>query len=91
MGDSITDKPFDYRSINRPPTALGIERKSCIFGGMLGFLVFHLGASLWASVALFGLWWLAIFGLTQWEPRFFKILPDLWRQKRFYSANKFID
>lgn len=34
---------FDYRSTNGRPTALGIERKLYVFGGMLTLIRFHLG------------------------------------------------
>ncbi|MBV9083872.1 MAG: VirB3 family type IV secretion system protein [Acidobacteriaceae bacterium] len=80
---------FDYRSLNRVPTALGIERKACVFGGMLAFLHLHLGGGLLASSAIFLAYWGIIFALSQWEPRIFRMLPALWRQKRFYSAGKF--
>ena len=81
---------FDYRSINRQPTALGIERKLCVFGGMLALIRFHLGGGFIESAAYFFVYWGVIFGLSQWEPRLLQMLPSLWRQKRFYSASKFI-
>ena len=81
---------FDYRSINRQPTALGIERKLCVLGGMLALIRFHLGGGFIESAAYFFVYWGAIFGLSQWEPRLLQMLPSLWRQKRFYSASKFI-
>lgn len=84
------DSRFDYRSINRQPTALGIERKLCVFGGMLALIRFHLGGGFIESAAYFFVYWGVIFGLSQWEPRLLQMLPSLWRQKRFYSASKFI-
>jgi type IV secretory pathway TrbD component len=88
---------FEYRSINRVPTALGIERKLCIFGGMLTLILFHLGGGLLQSALFFLLYWGLAFGLDYWEPRLFKMgLPRLFkvlrkrvRQKRAYSARKF--
>ena len=82
--------PFDYRSINRQPTALGIERKLCVFGGMLALIRFHLGGGFIESAAYFLVYWGVIFGLSQWEPRLLQMLPSLWCQKRFYCASKFI-
>ncbi len=79
---------LEYRSLNRQPTALGIERKLCIFGGMLALIRLHTGGGLTESAADFGIYWLGIFFLTRWEPRLLQMLPDLWRQRRFYSALK---
>jgi hypothetical protein len=84
-------EPLDYRSLNRFPTMLGIERKACILGGMLVLIYFHLGGGLLKSAIFFAIYWTVIFGLTWWEPRLFSMLPDLWRQRRFYSASKFVD
>jgi hypothetical protein len=81
---------FDYRSINRVPTALGIERKACVVGGMLALIRFHLGGGLLESAAYFVVYWAVIFALSQWEPRLFRMLRSLCRQKRFYSASKFV-
>jgi hypothetical protein len=80
----------DYRSINRRPTALGIERKLCISGGMLALIAYHLGCGFLESAAYFALYWGVVFSLSQWEPRLLSMLPNLWRQKRFYCASKFV-
>lgn len=84
----VDPSDLEYRSLNRQPTALGIERKLCIFGGMLALIRLHTGGGLIESAADFGIYWIVIFLLTRWEPRLLQMLPDLWRQRRFYSALK---
>ena len=81
---------FEYRSLNRLPTALGIERKSCIAGGMFALILFQWGAGFLDSAAFFLAYWALIFGISKWEPRIFRILPDLWNKKPHYSAGKFV-
>lgn len=85
-----SQESFDYRSINRMPTALGIERRLCIVGIMLAMIRFQLGGGLIECLVEFLVYWGIVLALSQWEPRIIQMLPDLWQQKRFYNASKFV-
>ena len=80
----------DYRSLNRRPTALGIERKLCVGIGIVVVCYFQLSDEFLRSLCLFAALWGIAFSLETWEPRILNMLPDLWRQRAVYCPRKFV-
>ena len=85
-----TERIGDYRSINKVPTALGIERKLCVVIGVIAACNFQLTKQFLESLSIFAAFWCAVFFLHKWEPRIIKMLPDLWQERSVYCPRKFV-
>lgn len=63
-----------YRTLNKPMTLLGVERRLFFFIVVVSFLLFHLTAALVPAVVLFGVLWACARAATQTDPQILRIL-----------------
>lgn len=63
-----------YRTLNKPMTLLGVERKLFFFILVVSFLLFHLTEALAPAVVLFGVLWACARAATQTDPQILRIL-----------------
>lgn len=84
----MPDKKENYRSLNKIPTVLGIDRRLAILAGMFAAMYFQITKQFLVSVGIFASVWGMAFWITKWEPRIVRMLPNLWNQKRAYCPYK---
>jgi type IV secretory pathway VirB3-like protein len=63
-----------YRSLSKPMTILGVERRLFFFILMVAFLLFHLSETLLPALVLFGILWTLAKAATQADPQMLRIL-----------------
>ena len=63
-----------YRTLNKPMTLLGVERKLFFFILVVSFLLFHLTEALVPALVLFGVLWAFARAATQTDPQILRIL-----------------
>ena len=63
-----------YRTLNKPMTLLGVERKLFFFILVVSFLLFHLTEALVPAVVLFGVLGAVARAATQADPQILRIL-----------------
>jgi type IV secretory pathway TrbD component len=78
-----------YRSVNRPLTLLGVERRLFFFAAIIGVATFNLMGSFLGGLLVF----LALYFLAQWstrnDPQMLRILLNSSRYKPLYCPVKF--
>ena len=78
-----------YKSVNRPLTLLGVERRLFFFAAMIGVATFNLMGSFLGGLLVF----LALYLLAQWsnknDPQMLRILLNSARYKPLYCPVKF--
>ena len=78
-----------YKSVNRPLTLLGVERRLFFFAAMIGVATFNLMGSFLGGLLVF----LAFYLLAQWstknDPQMLGILLNSARYKPLYCPAKF--
>lgn len=70
---SMVAKPV-FRSLNKPMTLLGVERRLFFFILVVSFSLFHLSSALLPALALFGVLWMFARAATQADPHLLRIL-----------------
>lgn len=63
-----------FRSLNKPMTLLGVERRLFFFILVVSFSLFHLSSALLPALALFGVLWVFARAATQADPQLLRIL-----------------
>jgi type IV secretory pathway TrbD component len=63
-----------YRSLNKPLTLLGVERKLFFLILVASFVLFHLTEALLSSVVVFGVLWVLARAITQADPQLLRVL-----------------
>ena len=78
-----------FRSLNRPLTILGAERKLFFFALMMGAGVFNLLKTLFGGILMF----LLLYALARWatknDPQMFRFLLNSGRTRTQYDPMKF--
>jgi type IV secretory pathway TrbD component len=78
-----------YKSVNRPLTLLGVERRLFFFSAMIGVASFNLMGSFLGGLLVF----IALYVLAQWstknDPQLLRILLNSARYKPLYCPVKF--
>ncbi len=78
-----------YRSISRPLTILGAERKLFFFAMCVGAGTFNLLGSLLGGVLMFLLLYFVARWATETDPQILRILPTSPKLKTQYDPSKF--
>ncbi|MGB2629276.1 MAG: VirB3 family type IV secretion system protein [Candidatus Acidiferrum sp.] len=84
----MNHKPV-FRSLNRPLTILGAERKLFFFALVLGACVFNLFNSLGGAVGMFFALYLFARWATQTDPQILRFLLNSRRLRNQYDPMKF--
>ncbi len=79
-----------YRSIDRPLTILGAERRLFFLAAMVGAGTFNLFGSLGAGVALFVSLQIAARFATARDPQILRVLLNASRYRTHYDPGKFV-
>ena len=78
-----------FRSLNKPMTLLGVERRMFFFVLIVAFLLFQLSDTLMPAVVLFVILRVGARGLTQADPQLMRVLMNSTRfQSRYDPALK---
>lgn len=78
-----------FRSLNRPLTILGAERKLFFFALMMGAAVFNLLKTLFGGTLMFLLLYLVARWATKNDPQMFRFLLNSGRTRTQYDPLKF--
>jgi len=78
-----------FRSLNRPLTIMGAERKLFFFALMIGAGVFNLLKTLFGGILMFLLLYLLARWATKTDPKMLRFLLNSARTRREYDPMKF--
>ena len=65
-----------FRSLNKPMTLMGVERRMFFAIVMVSFILFHLSEALVPALALFGVLWVFARAFTQADPQLLRVLMN---------------
>ena len=65
-----------YRSLNKPMTLLGVERKLFFVILVKSFVLFHFTEGLLAALLVFAILWMFARAATQADPQFLQVLMN---------------
>jgi type IV secretory pathway TrbD component len=92
LGAALVSKPFNghpvYRSLNKPLTIWGAERRLFFLAAIVGAATFNLFASLTAGLLMFGALYLAARWATVTDPQILRILLNASKFKPQYDPAK---
>src|SRR5579863_3710267 len=78
-----------YRTLHRPLTVLGVERKLFFFAMCMGAATFNMLSSLLGGVLMFFLLYLAARWATETDPQILRFLLTAATLRRQYDPSKF--
>lgn len=78
-----------HRSLNKPLTILGVERKLFFFAAALGAATFNFFGSLLGSLAMFGVLYAAARLATAHDPEMLRIVFNASKSKAQYDPAKY--
>ena len=78
-----------FRTLNRPLTIMGAERKLFFFALMMGAGVFNLLKTLFGGILMFLLLYLLARWATRTDPRILRFLLNSGRTRTVYDPTKF--
>lgn len=79
-----------YRSINKPLTIWGAERRLFFAAAVMGAATFNLLGSLVGGIVMFGVLYAAARWATATDPQILRILLNSARQKSIYDPAKYV-
>lgn len=75
MREATQTRPV-YRTLNKPMTLLGVERRLFFFLLLACFLLFHLTEALLPALLPFGVLWTCAKAATQYDPQILRIVVN---------------